>query len=270
MSFTNINLVRKHFVLDDLPAGFKSDYPVIFPETEWIDLPGRGIIEDSVVVKASRRYSPVFELVSLGETTASLANNNLVANSVVVASDDSLGTIYRENIDFSVAARAGTINRLPDGEIETGATVAVWYYYFSVYRRGVDYAVDADLGRLRRMPGGDIQPAQSALVDYSLSSAWQSENLLSQAVAEANAIMEKQVDTRRSFGADRTLQTAATCLAVSIVCRMMAINDLRSGPSSRAAAASWMTLADSYRHDFETLLKLFRPDAARMKYPTLS
>jgi hypothetical protein len=270
MSYTNLETVRKHINLDEIPGGEKSDYPVTFVDLEWVNLPGRGIVDNSVVVKAIKNYAPISETITLGDGVVSLSNSRLVANSLTVASDSSLGAIYKENIDFSVDNAEGTIIRLIDGEIISGSAVIVWYYYYSIYSEGIDYSINYQSGMIRRLPGGNIQPKQTVLVDYELTYNQLNDEYISEAVDEANAIIEKLIDPGRQFGADLTLQTAATCLAVSIVCRMAAISDLRFGDSGKQTASAWLSLAESYRDDYKDLLKAFRPQASGLSGPKLT
>jgi hypothetical protein len=268
MSYTNIELVKKHISLDDAGYGLRRDYPVIFIEQEWIVLPGRGLVKSSLRVKAIRDYSPVSEEIVLSDGIVSLTNNYLVPNSTTVASDSSLGTIYKENTDYSVDCDNGKIRRLDGGSIECDSTVSVWYYHYSLYGEDSDYGVDYREGMIRRLPGSTIETNQTVLVDYQLSGNQLDDPILSEAVLEANAIVERQVDRHRQFGADPILQTAATFLAVSLVCRMMAASDLKFDPLGRQTASAWLSLAESYRNDYDGLLKGFRPQAARLSGPS--
>ncbi|UCD94065.1 MAG: hypothetical protein JSU69_09885 [Candidatus Zixiibacteriota bacterium] len=270
MSYTNIDLVKKHISLDDVGGGLRRDYPVIFVEQEWIGLPGRGLVESSLRVKAIRDYSPVFEEIVLTDGIVSLTNNYLVPDSMTVASDSSLGAIYKENTDYSVDCDNGTVKRLDGSDIESGSTVSVWYYYYSLYEEDTDYGVDYREGMVRRLPGSTIEANQTVLIDYRLSGSQLNDPILSEAVLEANAIVERQVDPHRQFGADPILQTAATFLAVSLVCRMMAACDLKYNLLGRQTAAAWLSLAESYRDDYTGLLKDFRPKAARLSGPAHS
>jgi hypothetical protein len=270
MSYTNIDLVKKHISLDDVGGGLRRNYPVAFVEQEWVGLPGRGLVEDSLRVKAIRDYSPVSEEIVLADGIVSLSHNCLVPDSMTIASDSSLGAIYRENTDYSVDCDNGRVKRLDGGDIESGSTVSVWYYYYSLYEENTDYGVDYGDGMIRRLAESTIETHQTVLVDYQLSGSQLGDPILSEAVLEANAMVERQVDPQRQFGADPILQTAATFLAVSLVCRMMAACDLKYDPMGRQTASGWLSLAESYRKDYTGLLKDFRPKAARLSGPAHS
>nr|MBN2276855.1 hypothetical protein [candidate division Zixibacteria bacterium] len=270
MSFTNPEMVNRHISLDDSPIGLRRDYPVVFGGTEWVNLPGRGVVEGSVMVKAVREFAPTYETPILNDGEISVSHQRLVPGSVTIASDNSLGAIYRENVDFSVDCDQGTIKRLIAGDIISGSQVAVWYYFYTAYKAGVDYAINCSDGMICRLPDGAIQVGQTLMVDYELSGNWFNDEIISGAVSEANAIVEKQVDPDQRFGADPVLQAAATYLAVSLLCRMAAAGDLKFNPEASSTASSWIALADSYREDYQVLIMNFRPGAARMSRPTLS
>lgn len=270
MSYTNLDLVKKHISLDEIPSGPKRDYPVVFVEQEWVNLTGRAIAENSVSVKAVCNYAPECEEKTLGDGLVSLANDRLVSGSVTIASDSSLGTIYRENVDYCVDCDNGTVRRLEEGEIAAGTEVTIWYYYYSVYAEGADYQLNYQDGMIRRLPTGDIQAGQTVLVDYTLSANQLNDEILSEAVSEANAVIERQIDPDRQFGADLTLQAAGTYLAVSLICRIAAASDLKFSAYGRQSAPAWLSLSESYRTDYEKLLKIFRPQAARLNRPTHS
>jgi hypothetical protein len=269
MSYTNIDSVKKHINFSDISGGPKRDNPVVFAGQEWIKLPGRGIVEHSVAVKAVKNIAPTFETVLLDSAAVTLIHKYLVPGSATVASDSSLGTIYVENVDFALDSTNGTIQRLEDGSIPAATIVSVWYYYYSLYGEGVDYSIDYTEGRIRRLSGGEIQPGQGLLVDYELSSASLSDEVVLEAVAEANAVIEKEIDPQKIFGADAALQAAATYLAAALVCRIAAAGDLSSG-STRQTAASWLALCESFRGDYDNLIKSFRPQAIRMNRPARS
>ena len=268
MSYTNIDLVRRHISFDESGTGLRRDQPVIFADQEWVNLPGRNLIKNSVVVKAVRNYSPVFEEAMIVNGTITLSNSRLLHDSVTAASDSSLGTIFRENIDYSVDIEKGVIKSIEVGALPANGKVAVWYYHYSIYIEGHDYSLDYTAGMIRRLTAGDIQPGQTVLVDYELSVSRIDDELINQAVSEANALIEKQVDPHRQFGADGALQAAATFLAVSLVCRMAAAGDLISTANGHQSAAAWLKIAESYRGDYEDYLKSFRSQIGRLSRPT--
>jgi len=270
MSYTNAELVRRHIGFDETATGVRRNYPVVFADQEWVDLPGRNLVDNSILVKAVRNFSPVFESAVVIQGNATLSKNNLVAGSATIASDDSLGTIYRENSDYTIDYINGMIDVIEGGAIPADSTIAVWYFYYSIYSEGSDYSIDYVGGMIRRFVNSEIQPGQTILVDFELAAGRVDDILIVGAVAEANALVEKQIDPHRQFGADTTLQTAATYLAVSILCRMSAAGTLAGGTAGHQTAAAWLSLADNYRRDYDHLLKTFRPRSGQMSGPTHS
>ena len=70
-------------------------------------------------------------------------------------------------------------------------------------------------GKIRRATNSDIAVNQLVLIDYELTGSQLNEQLLGEAVAQADAIIDQQIDRSRHFGADTALQAAATFLAAS-------------------------------------------------------
>ncbi|MFH2036806.1 MAG: hypothetical protein ABIJ45_10420 [Candidatus Zixiibacteriota bacterium] len=270
MSYTNKELANYHINFNNQLVDEQNNYEIVMSGTDWIDLPGVNLIDGSVIVKALRNSVPCSESIILGSTVLFLSKTNLVLDSVTVASDSSLGTIYTENVDYAIDYVNGTIVRLVGGSIAVNASLMIWYYFYTPYVENSDYQVIYQSGKIKRLVSGDVAENQTVYVDYQLTTSQVGEDAIVEAVAEANALIEKQVDPEGRFGADLTLQTAATYLAVSIVCRMLAIDNMKANSSSHNVAASWLSVAESYRKDFENMLKSFKPDASPMKYPTHS
>ncbi len=272
MSYTNIELIKKHISLNCEATGRRDDYPVIFEGTEWISLPCHAIVPGSVRVKVAAGYFPVMETITFLADEIALAHKPLINNSAAVASDTSLCSIYLENQDYMIDNANGIIRRFPDGSIQAGGTVIVWYYYYSLYEEGADYAVNYAEGSIRRLANGKIQQGQTILVDYELSSYQLGDDIIAGVASEANSIIEKEIDPQKQFGADSTLQTSATYLAMSILCRILGANNTKSGAVGYSGIKSdgWLSLSASYRLDFEKLIKPYRPQSARLSGPTLS
>jgi len=270
MSYTNKELVKRHVNLQSVPSGKKRSYSVILTENDWADLPGVSLVEKSVAVKTIWGNQPVSENVVLSESEVSLANNNLVQGSVVAASDSSLGTIYSEFSDYAVDYESGTIRRLEGGDIESGSTLIVWYFNYASYIEDIDFQVDYGKGQLRRLVGGGITDRSEVFVDFELSENQLNETAVEEAVSEANAVIGSRLDPSGRYGADATLQTGATFLAVSFVCRMAAAGILPGLKINSSAITGWLALAESYRADFESIIKDFRARPSRLSPPTHS
>ncbi len=270
MPYTNFELVKGHIALKDTPADSIRDYPVIFTANSEIYLPGKGIIPGSMLVKASGPPKPSYGEYISGVDPIVISGGNLIPNSVVIASNRSLSTIYRDNIDYAITYASGEITIIPDGAIASGQPLSIWYEKYIVYAEGVDYSVNYTKGYIRRLVNGDINIGQRILVDYD--SAWHHANdaIVTITVNEANAIVEREVDPDKSFGADPVLQAAATYLAASILCRIAAAGDLEGISSASRGASSWLALSDNFRKDYEHLIKIFHPERSRPSGPRRS
>jgi len=267
MSYTNINLVRNHFALDMLESAVAGQIELKVSGTDWINLPGRSIKSGSLFVGAIRKNEPSSEKIILGSSPVSLSVKNIAADSVTVASDKSLGTIYTETIDYTLNPDSGEITRISDGSISPDSEVTVWYFYYEPYTVGEDYSSDYQWGRIKRLTGGNIADGQMILVKYKLSSANYEDGLLESVVAEANAIVQSKIDPEGRFGADPVLQAAASYLAVSLACRSTAVICVGTGMNQKQVSSDWLRFADSYRNDYEALLKSFRPNVTNLKPP---
>jgi hypothetical protein len=270
MSYTNAEMVRKYISLGNLPGGWQKDYLVVFNGLEEVLLPGHSIIKDSVTVKAIACVEPTYEDVVLNDSPIALTNEQLIPNSVAAASDSSLGKIYSENVDFSIDYTDGKITRIDGGDIASGSKTSLWYNYYKRYNENTDYSVNYLAGKISRLAGGAIQIGQMVLVDYQLMQSYLDDEIIIEAVNQANVIVEDRIDTEQYFGADLVLQTAATYLAISLLCRIEAAGCLRYGGNGGAETRWWLSLADSYRSDFEKLIKKFHPDTSKLSHPKSS
>ncbi len=267
MSYTNIDLVRRHIGLSEKSAQEYRDIPLVFAGSSEIALPGGGIVKGSAAVKRVMGTNPVYNEIEVSTEPITLANQRVTPGSVTVASDSSLGRVFTIGVDYSIAYESGVFSVIPGGSIESGDNIAIWYYFYTLYEEGSDYSLDYDRATIRRLAGGEIVEGQSLLIDYDTPYQYQSYAMLEEAVTEANAVIEKEVDPNRMFGADLTLQTAATYLAAAILCRAAASEDLRVSENPGRSVTSWLTLAENFRNDYERLIKIFRPGRTRMSGP---
>lgn len=270
MSYTNTDMVKNHIRLDDLTPASVYNHPVILTGTEWVDLPGEAIKDYSVAIKAVSHTEPYYERIILADLPIVLSGGPAVAASMTVASDSSLGRIFEENVDYMVDHSGYTIMRLPGGAIASGSDLSVWYFPYQTYVENQDYQVEYIKGRVRRLSGSAINSGQQVLIDYELSPSAREDSIIAAAVTHANNIVEAQIDPAGKFGASPILQSAATFLAISLVCRMAAAVTLGSNTAAHQNATAWLTLSESYRRDFDDMIKLFHPDAGRPKPPILT
>ena len=253
MSYTNKELVYFHINFDNQTAGKYKNLAIVMTGSDWIDLPGCNLSADSVAVKAVKVNAPSSEIIVPGDSAISLARSDLLACSVVVASDSSLGTIYIENVEYSIDYANGTISIISGGNIIPGTSLIVWYQHYSRYNEEVDYRIDYQSGKIKRLASGAIADNQTIYIDFHMNASQVGEEAIIEAVAEANSVIESMVDPEGRFGADLTLQTSATYLAVSIACRMLAIDEMKTNGANSTRSNSWLAVSESYRKRFRII-----------------
>jgi len=270
MSYTNTELIRHHLVGAFPLAESIANQPLIFENDDYLSFFNGAVDESTLKVKSVQSNELIRTTVSLSSNPTSLTASPLAPGSVVVASDSSMGTVYVENADYAVDYSSGTMVLKSGGSLGGGQTVTVWYLAFTLYTEGSDFQVKADGGEIRRLTGGNIAAGETVYLDYSPIHDSYNEDVLDNAVAEANSLVEREVDPDGEFGADRTLQAAATYRALEIVCRTSAARELSSRRGEDRAALAWMKLADQYAENSEALLKGFRPPVTGPSSPVHS
>lgn len=267
MSYTNAELVRQH-VANPLPVkSVVRDQSVALSGSDFISFFGGAVDPSSLRVKAVRTTLPRRIQVILAETPVGFSQAPVVQNSVAVASDTSLGTIYTENVDYLIDYLSGTI--IPkSGELSASDAVVVWCVPFTLYVAGVDYVVDDQRGRIKRLAGGSIADGETVILDYLPLDAHLSDSLIEHAVTMANGMIESEVDPARQFEADRSLESAATYRALEIVCRAAAGRELSRQCGEDRPALAWLKLAEDYRTRADAMIDSFRPPADKLRPPT--
>ncbi len=259
MSYTNAELVRKYL---DAPYPVQSrvhEQCVIVRGLDPVIFYGGAIDEQSLIVKGLVNAKPTRVNLCLTAASTAIVSAPLVPNTVLVASDSSLGKIYAEGTDYSIDYDNSSIQLKDGGELIIGQSVTMWYATYRVYVEGTDYQADYSKGAIRRTSSGSISDGETVYVDYSPLLASYTEEILAQAVIEANGLVEQAVDPDGQFGADVALQAAATYRALEIVCRAAAAGELYRLNKSDKVALVWMKLGDHYSQRSEQLLNSFRP-----------
>jgi len=270
MSYTNSELVRHHLATSFPVQSQITDQAVLMVGDQYQPFFGGAVDKDSVVIKSIQSNELTRLLVTLAGPATPLPVTTVARGSLVVASDSSLGRVYVENCDYVFDYATGELIIKEGGALTAGQQVTVWYLACFQYATGSDYQVDADRGRIRRLVSGDIVSGETVYIDYTPVFAQHTEEMVANAVAEANNLVEREVDPDRQFGADPLLQTAATCRALDIVCRSAAARELSSYANADKTATGWMKLADYYAERTDRLLASFRPPAATPSPPTRS
>jgi hypothetical protein len=270
MSFTNLDLVKKHIREQYIGAtNIENVYCHLSGETPY-QLPHINILSNTERIKGKEQNVPTQEVISFSSSdTVSLAHPELIPDTVVVAKDSSLGKIYVENIDYSIDYDNGGVTRIPDGSIPEGSEVVIWYIYFRIYTRDADYHIDYNKGQITRIASGVIEDGQRVLADYTVGFGYLSDEVIKNAIVEANDKILKIIDPSYSNSTDQSLITAETYLAVSILCNIKALEVMTQTPGTTAKSLSlaWSDMSSVYRERAIDLLKEFRKDPGGLCSP---
>ena len=269
MDLTSISQIRNHLNRISFGDGDIRNQLIKLESNEYSGLPHGHIVIDSESVKALENDIPSSEEVTLNDDPVLLAKTNIVSGSVVCASNNSLSVIYQENTDFTIDYSAGKIVRINGGAIASGEDVYVWYLHYHTYQRGVDYSIDYERGRLKRVSGGGIEDGQEVMVDYQLGSSEFSDAEIAQCITEADAEIMHTIDPEYIESTDPALQTAATYLSLSLLCRNAAGVGAGGNVTDRRLSI-WMDLSLSYRETAVRLLRWFRIDIPGLNSPKLA
>jgi hypothetical protein len=270
MNLTSSAQIRSHLQHIQAGGGHVRDTRIVAPLDGWADLPHARLAADSEKIKAVESDQPTFSSTTLTTGPVTLPHGDIVPGTVVVAADSSLSIIYQEHVDFTLDYVAGQLQRLPSGAIASGKMVAVWYTFYRVYEKGTDYEIDYVRGRWMRHVSGAIEPGQELLIDYQLSSGGFSDEEIEQVITEADAEVTRETDPAYADSTDPALQSAATFLALSYLCRNAAAASLSSPTARPDASSHWLTLSGSYRETAMRLLRWFRKPSAEAAFPKLA
>ncbi len=262
MAFTNLALVKKHIIEHHLGKELMRNLSFQLEGDLYIQLPHANLKTYSEKVKGKESFSPLKEQLSFeSDGTAFVSHPELIPDSVVVASDSSLGEIYTENVDYSVDYDSGKITKINSGSIPDEKTVVVWYLFYRVYQRDTDYKIDYANGKIKRLTSGAVESGQWVILDYQIEFGSLLDEVLENAIGEAHERVLKFIDPCYHNSTDQGLVTAETYLAVSIVCNIKA-NDAKGGNTLSGAQAdslsrAWERLSDSYRKQAYLILSDF-------------
>ena len=269
MSYTNVDLLRNHIEFIQPISDFVYDQLVIFNTDSYIKIFNGSITENSLAVKTITVYTPLKKSISVSDTSFAIHNCPLVRSTVVCASDSSLGNIYKENIDYVIDYSTAICTLKNGGQISVGDAVTFYFIPFTLYTENTDYRTDYNSGEIQLITSGNMQLGETLYIDYSPIYNNYTDAILNNAVLEANAIIEKQVDPNKQFGADLVLQAAATYRALEILCRSSAMRELIS-QNKKDNAVSWIKLAELYVSRSESLILSFKSPFKPMQNPTHS
>ncbi|MEE9442875.1 MAG: hypothetical protein V3V99_09440 [candidate division Zixibacteria bacterium] len=270
MSLTSISTVRKHLYRLNLGQSEIRNFAIRLVSDNHVSLPHSHIVTSSEAIKAIESSVPTQENITLNDDPVSLSNQMVAAGTVVCANDSSLTTVYQENIDFSIDYLNGTVRRIEGGSISSGSTVSIWYLFYHAYQKNIDYTIDYTRGHVNRLASGSIEDGQELLIDYQLGATEFSDEEVNQCILEAEAEIGLLIDDSFKESVDPALQTAATYLSLSLLCRN-SIGFAQAGASSSTKDARlWLELSASYRETAMRLLNWFRPESPLLHTPKLT
>jgi hypothetical protein len=270
MSYTTVEQVRQHLIIPYPIEEQVVDQPVTLTGSDYVRFFGGGVDNTSVRVKAVRSHVPVRTSIVFTEGSVLVSTSMIVPDSVVVASDSSLGTVYVENVDYIVDYGLGRVSIKAGGCLTSTQQVVVWYLPYALYEAGHDYTLDASGGQIKRLPGGSIASGEMVRLDYRPVFVSVTDEIIENAVALANGMVQTEVDTEREFDANPNLSAAATYRALEVVCRASASRELASQSGADKIATVWIKLADDYSTRSDQLLTAFRPPFTGPRNPQRS
>jgi hypothetical protein len=265
MPLTSPDHLRIYLTDAGIGATPVNNYAMAIPESGAAQLPHGQLVSGSVKVKADMGAPPMRYTQVITDSWTSLPATDVIEDTLVVASDQSLGDVYREGADYEADYAAGRLRRLPDGAIGEAA-VSVWCRTYRVFSEGIDFTVEHSSGRVRRIAGGEINPGQAVFVDYTPSSTPASDALLEEAIREADRRIASAVVEEYSESSDPALAAAATYVALALVAHAMSGAALAAPTTtSSARAEAWRAWGERWQGLADRLLEPFLRPAATMQ-----
>jgi hypothetical protein len=259
MPFTTIDIVKKHILENHLSSANVENERIRLLATDNIQLSSRAIANDSEKIKAKEHNVPIEKDIDFSiSDTVTLSHSELIPDTVVTASDSSLGTIYTEHVDYSIDYDSGEIKRLDSGSIPSGVQIVIWYLYYRVYERGIDYDINYQNGTIRRRSSGAIESGQWVLADFTADTGGVNDDVIENSIEEANNQVLAFIDSIYHESTDRLLVDAETYMSVSIICKIRGMKSISpaSVKNDGKDAMSWAALSEMYRKQaYDILLK---------------
>lgn len=212
------------------------------------------VTEDSESVKIIRSATPNADngnpITLNDQVPINLQYQKIVSDSVVVADDLLLTTIYVENDDYIINYENGTIERTSLGTtIPNGGTVYVWYLPFVVLTAGNDYNIDFPRGVIKRRAGSSIPDGATVYVDFTHSDVRPSDELIEILIEQMEAYIEPRLSGDYSLeSTDRGLQAAAANYVMYAYCLSAGAKELRIAGKNNSddLAFRWRQLSEQY------------------------
>lgn len=251
MPFTTLSTVKKHLLNSTFGSLKVEDFPITLFGTTDIELPHHNISADSETVKRSEQIEPkqIAPLTLSGTTWADLEDPNIVLDSLVVTLSELLSTIYVEGTDYQIDYDLGKIRRTISSTIPDLTPVLIYYSYYKLLTADDDYVIDYVNGKIHRTVSGVIADGGTVLIDYDVTAGSTSDELINQAIAEAEDIIIRNLaPSYNESSTDQGLKTGAAWLTLSIIARAMCTEFLgrRTGADGATRGRDWLTLSQQY------------------------
>lgn len=278
-NWTDLATLRKHLQAFDFDAIRVRFLEIVLPGSEQVQLPHNGLASGTVTVYTINASEPTGPdpLTLTGTSWHATGYDAFKPASVVVAEDDMPLDRYAEGADYAIENESARIKRLAGGSITDGATVQVWLLPLTALTEDVDYEIDTDTGVINRLAGGSLPDPARVYVSYDTTPARASEDLLLQAITEAEGkILARLKDGYDSSSDDDGLVIGATELALAIVCDDLAGGVLAGYHDSGAddRARRYMELARRYEeralYSLTPFLRLPPPAVAKRQQNPVS
>jgi len=269
MSFTTLAIVRKHLLSTDVGSQTVENVPVTLEGENESTLPNQNLQQYSDTVKWDTTVLPLHEgpIVMSDNGKASLSVGDIVHGSVVLTLGETLSTVYAEEADYILDYATGGLRRVATGGIPNNQPVHVYYSKYSLFSSSTDYAIDYVRGTIHRRTGSAIPDKATVLVDYALPAGSVTDDLISQAIVEAEDLIVRSLSSDfNSSSSNQGLQTGSTLLTLSIVARDMTAENLarRATSDSGGRAKEWQNLSTLYEaRAWETLRPFLESCPAR-------
>jgi hypothetical protein len=251
MPFTNLALIKKHLLGCDFGPLDITDVKVMLNGQLEVELPHHNLVSGSERVKWISQNQPLLDAgIQLNDFTwSSLSSNRLVQQSVVVATSDTLTSVYTNEVDYQVDYTNGRVRRVAGSLIPNNLPVRVYYQKFAVFDYETDYDLDTVRGLICRRENSTIPDGATVFVDYSVAAGNVSDELILQAIDETHDRLSRLLSASYSQQSnDAGLQTGETELVLSILSRDRAAEVLsrRSSSDGPARAKEWLNLSAYY------------------------
>lgn len=206
------------------------------------------IISESVRVKgyfsyARKEYSVIFS----DSNWIPFTSEGIVPGTVAVCDGVRIDKIYVEGYDYLIDYDNGSIRRLTQGSLREGDSVTIYLNLFVFFVVDSDYAVNPQLGAIELLSESKIPESWTVYVDYDMFESAVSDDLVAQAIAKAETIIEARL-VSTSDSNSPLLVTGAMQLSCAMLARTLAARPLNESKGSQTEGRSkmWLELAQQY------------------------